>query len=176
MKTQTAPTGERKHYKYTRRATPEQIAECEREGTPAPAGKQSPNGLAVHPAADIFPMLSADELQELAADIAENGLKVPIVLDHTGKVLVDGRNRLKACEIAQVEPQFETLPEGADPVPVIVGMNINRWHLTKGQKGKILAMIYPELERRNLTDQQAAMLAMMYPEPEKDGLPEEEDS
>jgi hypothetical protein len=80
--------------------------------------------LAVHPAADIFPMMTDDELQELAADIAENGLQVPIVLDHTGKVLIDGRNRLEACKIAQVEPQFETLPESTDIVAFIISINI----------------------------------------------------
>jgi ParB-like chromosome segregation protein Spo0J len=53
--------------------------------------------LAVH----LFPMLADDELEELAADI--KGLLQRIVLDAEGRVL-DGRNRLAACEIAGVEP------------------------------------------------------------------------
>ena len=40
-----------------------------------------------------------------AADIKANGLVHPIMLDVDGKILVDGRNRLKACEIAGVEPE-----------------------------------------------------------------------
>jgi len=36
--------------------------------------------LAVHPAADDYPLMSEDELKELADDIAENGLEVPIVI------------------------------------------------------------------------------------------------
>jgi ParB-like chromosome segregation protein Spo0J len=32
------------------------------------------------PAADVFPMMSEDELQELADDIKENGLREPLVI------------------------------------------------------------------------------------------------
>ena len=60
-----------------------------------------------HPYADEFPMASAEELDELAASIATVGLIHPIVLTPQGLVL-DGRNRLAACEKAGVEPTFET--------------------------------------------------------------------
>lgn len=60
-----------------------------------------------HPYADEFPMASAEELDELAASIATVGLIHPIVLTPQGLVL-DGRNRLAACEKAGVEPAFET--------------------------------------------------------------------
>jgi ParB-like chromosome segregation protein Spo0J len=50
---------------------------------------------AVHPVANLFPMLPDDELQELADDIRANGLQHPIVLDKDG-VLIDGRNRWAA--------------------------------------------------------------------------------
>jgi ParB-like nuclease domain len=61
----------------------------------------------VHPAADIFPMLSDEELQDLDADIRENGLIHPIVTHADGEVLIDGRSRLAACKIARVEPTLE---------------------------------------------------------------------
>ena len=54
-----------------------------------------------HPACTIFPPLPADELRELADDIAANGLRNPIVL-FQGKIL-DGRNRYVSCEMAGVE-------------------------------------------------------------------------
>jgi len=58
-----------------------------------------------HPIAAVFPMLEGDALQELADDIAKNGLNNPI-LTFEGKVL-DGRNREAACRIAQVEPEYK---------------------------------------------------------------------
>lgn len=60
-----------------------------------------------HPYADEFPMASEEELEELASSIAAVGLIHPIVLTPQGEVL-DGRNRLAACEKAGVEPTFET--------------------------------------------------------------------
>jgi hypothetical protein len=59
--------------------------------------------LPVHPAADMFPMMSKAELLELGKDIKKNGLQSPIIIwaaDGSGakpKVL-DGRNRLDAME------------------------------------------------------------------------------
>jgi hypothetical protein len=65
--------------------------------------------LKVHPAADMFPLRSEDEIKELAASIKDNGLQVPIVLlttavlDENGRrtdvyehQLFDGRSRLDA--------------------------------------------------------------------------------
>ena len=60
-----------------------------------------------HPYADEFPMASAEELEDLATSIATVGLIHPVVLTPQGLVL-DGRNRLAACERAGVEPIFET--------------------------------------------------------------------
>jgi hypothetical protein len=97
-----------------------------------------------HPAAEAFRMLPDDELQALADDIAEKGLFDPIMLDTDGVMLIDGRNRLKACRLAGVEPRFDRLPAGIDPVGYIVSKNINRRDLTKGQKAIALALIYPE--------------------------------
>lgn len=91
----------------------------------------------VHPAADVFPMLPEDELDELAADIKANGLVHPIVLDADG-VLIDGRNRLEACRRAGVEPAYTTL-NGHEPVAYIVSANVARRHLTQGQKAMAVA-------------------------------------
>jgi hypothetical protein len=43
----------------------------------------------VHPVADLFPLMPEDELQELADDIAANGLREPLVRTRK-KELVDG--------------------------------------------------------------------------------------
>jgi ParB-like chromosome segregation protein Spo0J len=65
--------------------------------------------LPIHPAAELFPMMSADELRTLGEDIKATGLKSPIAI--TAKnvggrreyALLDGRNRLDAMELAGIE-------------------------------------------------------------------------
>jgi hypothetical protein len=55
----------------------------------------------IHPAADIFPMASNDELLALGEDIRKSGLMHPITImidDDDKPVLVDGRGRLDAME------------------------------------------------------------------------------
>jgi hypothetical protein len=91
----------------------------------------------VHPVADLFPMLAADELAELAGDIKTRGLIQPIMLDPKGRIF-DGRNRLAACELAGVEPEFETY-DGNDPDGYALAVNINRRHMTKGQQAMVAA-------------------------------------
>ena len=59
--------------------------------------------LPVHPAADLFPLMSEPELKELADDIRKNGLKSNIILwcdkDGGRDYLLDGRNRLDALAL-----------------------------------------------------------------------------
>src|SRR5215204_6030922 len=55
--------------------------------------------LPIHPAAELFPLMSEAELEQLAEDIKENRLLVRIVLLPDGQ-LIDGRNRLDAAERA----------------------------------------------------------------------------
>ena len=63
-----------------------------------------------HPATDAYRMMTDEELASLGSDIAENGLIDAIVTtDLDGEeVIVDGRNRLRACEMASVTPRFES--------------------------------------------------------------------
>jgi len=86
----------------------------------------------VHPLAALFPMLTDDELAEMAADIKERGLLQPITIDADGRVL-DGRNRVAACKIADVEPRYETYA-GDDPEGYAFSVNINRRHLNAGAR------------------------------------------
>lgn len=86
-----------------------------------------------HPAADLFPLMGADELASLAEDIKANGLRQPVVLDADGRVL-DGRNRLRACEAAGVEPQFVTVEAEVDPVALVVSLNVKRRNMTASQR------------------------------------------
>jgi len=113
------------------------------DDVPLPLGLPD-DDLPVHPLAALFPMLPEDELQELAEDIADNGLRNPIVLDDGGRI-IDGRNRYAACRRAGVEPRFEYL-NGQDVRAFIVSQNINRRHLTSGQRAMAVAMMLPDVE------------------------------
>jgi ParB-like chromosome segregation protein Spo0J len=97
----------------------------------------------IHPAAEIFPMMSEEELERLAFDIKVKGQQFPIVQDKDG-ILLDGRNRLEACHRANVEPKFDILKDGQDPVAFILAANIKRRHMSKGQQAMAVAKIYPE--------------------------------
>lgn len=58
--------------------------------------------LRVHPAANLFPPMSESELRELGEDIKKNGLLEPPVFyrdPELGIYVLDGRNRLDACEL-----------------------------------------------------------------------------
>jgi hypothetical protein len=85
---------------------------------------------------------AARALGILADDIKQHGLLHPIVLDADG-VLVDGRNRLRACEIAEVEPQFTSL-NGHDPTAFIMSANVARRQMTKGAIAMVVAVAYPD--------------------------------
>lgn len=91
-----------------------------------------------HPIAAVFPMMNDAELAELADDIRENGLREPIVL-FEGMIL-DGRNRFRACERADVLPHFDDF-EGGDPVRYVVSLNLHRRHLNETQRSMVAARI-----------------------------------
>jgi hypothetical protein len=99
--------------------------------------------LPVHPAAELFPMMDDDALAELAEDIAEKGQMHPIVVAMIGDpptlTLIDGRNRLKACQLAGVEPKVTFLND-QDPITYILSTNAKRRMLTKGQLAMVAAL------------------------------------
>jgi len=87
--------------------------------------------------------MSDEELQDLADDISSNGLLHPIVT-HEGKIL-DGRNRLAACEMAGVEPRFEEWRNTGSAVEWVISANLMRRHLTASQKAVIGHELLPLL-------------------------------
>lgn len=97
-------------------------------------------GYEAHPAAELFPMMPPDELAALAADIEANGLRLPIVM-HKGLVL-DGRNRLLACEKAGQEIRTQEY-HGEDPSAFVASTNLHRRHLTHAQRVAIAALLEP---------------------------------
>jgi ParB-like chromosome segregation protein Spo0J len=94
-----------------------------------------------HPVAALFPLMSESELAALAADIKANGLRLPIVLDHQGQTVVDGRNRREACKRARVAPKTCMLRQDENPVHFILSLNVRRRHLDESQRGMVAARI-----------------------------------
>lgn len=100
----------------------------------------------VHPFADAFPLIEGEEFDQLVLDIKKNGLREPIVLNHDRTVLIDGRNRYRACDAAGVDPVYETLgARYAEPMvlDLIVSKNLARRQMNPGQR----AMAALEYER-----------------------------
>ena len=96
-----------------------------------------------HPVANLFPMMSDSELKELSNDIKANGQREPII-EWNGQI-VDGRNRLKACQMAGIIPDTLRRPfeDEAEVARYICSLNIHRRHLTTSQR----AMIAVELKK-----------------------------
>lgn len=101
--------------------------------------------LAFHPLADVLPLIEDDEFNELVASIKANGQRDPIItLDG---MILDGRNRYRACLEAGVEPHLEPF-DGSDPVAFVWDKNVHRRHLTVGQKA-MAAEKYATLSKGN---------------------------
>lgn len=94
-------------------------------------------GYRVHPIASMFPLIEGRAFDDLVEDIREHGLREPVVVDDDG-VLLDGRNRVRACEAAGVEI-VEDVHGGSDVAGFIVSHNLHRRHLTDAQRALIAA-------------------------------------
>jgi len=79
------------------------------------------DALPIHPAAELVPMMSPDELRALGEDIKKNGLRdsTAIVVfkeeKHFRPVLLDGRNRLAAMEAVGIAIRAESVRGGGGP-------------------------------------------------------------
>jgi len=105
----------------------------------------------IHPVAARFPLLEGEDFEQLVQGIAEHGLRDPIVMAPDGATVVDGRNRLRACIKAGVEPSFRRLGPQFDEweiVRYLADVNIRRRHLSVGQRAMLAELyIVPELKR-----------------------------
>lgn len=105
----------------------------------------------IHPAADLFPLMTDSELDSLKENIAAHGLLEPIWL-YEGKIL-DGRNRYRAC----IELGIEVMTRdyvGDSPVAFVWSLNGARRQLSKSELAAVavemLAPLQEEAKKRQV--------------------------
>jgi len=102
--------------------------------------------VAVNKATTIVRPMNQEEFGSLMESMKQIGQLRPI-LTLNGEI-IDGRERLKACQRLKLEPQFEKLDPSLDPLDVIDAVNLRRRHLTTSE----IAMAASRLNRRSPED------------------------
>jgi len=111
--------------------------------------------LEAHPFADLFPLMTGSDFDELARDISQHGLKELIVI-HEGKIL-DGRNRYRAGVVAgriaaeAYRSKFllqdgyrefgSEVEDGDDPLAFVISKNLKRRHLNESQRAMVASKL-----------------------------------
>ena len=99
------------------------------------------SGLKVHPLADMFPMIEGKEFEELCLDLQSSGLQNPIVV--LNGVLLDGRNRLRACAKTGIQPKFADYGWRKDREDEwIISQNLHRRSVTADQRAALVAKYF----------------------------------
>jgi ParB-like chromosome segregation protein Spo0J len=93
-----------------------------------------------HPLANAFPLMEGAEFDELVDSIRERGQLEKILVYE--EMILDGRNRYRACKAAGVTPYSETF-EGtpAEARDHVVDANLRRRHLDASQRALIAARL-----------------------------------
>jgi hypothetical protein len=110
--------------------------------------------LPFHPIANIFPLMTGKDLDDLVEDIRRHGLHEPTTV-YEDKVL-EGRNRELACIEAGAERHYQQF-QSDDPVAYVISANIRRRHLDAGQKGELIAKLLKMQPEKS--DRQVAVTA-----------------
>ena len=87
-----------------------------------------------HEYANLFPLMDEKSADDLAADIAQNGLVDPVIV-FEGKIL-DGRNRWNAAQTLGIECETREY-EGDDPLAFVISTNLKRRHLNESQRAMV---------------------------------------
>jgi hypothetical protein len=119
-------------------------------------------------------MLAEDELSDLARDIGEHGIRMPVtlLLDNHRLLLLDGRNRLDAAERAGVpvvdgrgnlvvRHEVITHHDKFDAWAFVASANLHRRHLNAEQRRDLTAKLLKEMPGRS--DRATARLAGVSP-------------
>jgi hypothetical protein len=94
-----------------------------------------------HPVTRIVPRMTPEEFAGLVDSIRSRGLIDPIA--RLDGLILDGRERLRACLYAGVEPRFKDLTDCDSPVTYIMSANYYRQHLTPAEIAAVKAKLSP---------------------------------
>ena len=116
-------------------------------------------GFTVHPAAAVFPLIEGDEFDDLCDSIRSHGVQHPAVV--RGSELLDGRNRMRACERLKTEgwagscPIVEWKDDGRNVAEWIWDTNAIRRHMDDDGIVMASSAIWPLIAKEN-EDRKAA--------------------
>jgi ParB-like chromosome segregation protein Spo0J len=94
----------------------------------------------VHPVASLFPLLEGEDYNGLKSTIRGSGQQNPIIVQNG--VLLDGRNRLRACLELDIVPRVQEYAGSIDVVDYIRITNLERRHLTEDMQVAIALKIF----------------------------------
>ncbi len=104
-----------------------------------------------HEVAELFPIVSKDDMKNMARDIFEKGLIDKITTFE--EKIIDGRNRIIACALAGVELRFESLPDSFTPEDYAISKNVMRRQLKSAQKVELgLQLIKKEKQEQQIIE------------------------
>ena len=110
----------------------------------APAPK-----LKCHKFANLFPLMSENDMNKLIKDIRQNGMKENITL--LGGDILDGRNRYIAMDVLGIDPKpFCVEYDGCDPMGFVLSKNFRRQHLSKSQQSMVVVEVSKARKSANL--------------------------
>jgi len=92
----------------------------------------------INPLAELFPQANAEDFETLKKDISNRGQLHPIVMH--GDTLIDGRQRLRACQELNIEPKFAQFAEldlKCAPEDYIWSENMARRNMTEDQRAAV---------------------------------------
>jgi hypothetical protein len=97
-----------------------------------------------HPLASMFPLIEGPAFDAMVASIKRDGLVLPIIINKG--MILDGRNRYRACLAAGIEPHFLEVADKSDAelARIVETFNLSRRHQSAGEIA-LLAVKFSEL-------------------------------
>ena len=97
----------------------------------------------------LLPDLSADEYSSLKADIAVNGIHIPVVVDAETGAVMDGHHRVRAWQelraegvrLADYPRQVRHFAGDDERLAFVVAANLFRRHLTRHQRAELVTRL-----------------------------------